>query len=203
MAFETVTLLTMSMLLIVEVGASVAKSARVGHGCREALEDDLTGIGNRNALFRFGPVLVEATLRTGKPAALLLMDLDGFAAVNHLHGHHTGDRLLLAFCRMAHDYLPPTSLVCRVSGEEIAAVLPAADPLRARAVADEIRELFSHLALAGPPGPGRTTVSIGVAQATSTDITDLLDRADHCLQVAKAGGRNRAVHEGNLGEATR
>ncbi len=171
---------------------------------RDALEDALTGIGNRRALFGSGRALLEAAEAAGRPAALLLMDLDHFKAVNDTHGHPAGDRLLVAFARLAHDYLPPTSLVCRVGGEEFAAVLPGADAARALAVADEIRALFAHLAVAGPGGPVRTTVSIGIAvmgdeAADEGDgrLAALLARADRCLYAAKHAGRDRVVAEGD------
>lgn len=174
---------------------------------REALEDVLTGIGNRRALFRSGAALVAEARRTGLPVALLLMDLDGFKLVNDLHGHPVGDRLLVAFAHLAHDYLPPTSLVCRVGGEEFAAVLPGADAERARAVADEIRSLFAHIVLEGPQGAVRTTVSIGVALAgaaePAAEMVDLLGRADLCLYAAKHGGRDRVVAEGDSVPAAR
>ena len=166
---------------------------------REALEDVLTGIGNRRALFRSGAALVAESRSAGLPAALLLMDLDGFKLVNDRHGHPTGDRLLVAFAHLAHDYLPASSLVCRVGGEEFAAVLPGADAERARAVADEIRSLFAHIVLDGPQGPVRTTVSIGIAVSSGAEppaeIVDLLGRADLCLYAAKHGGRDRVVAE--------
>lgn len=168
---------------------------------REALEDALTGIGNRRALFRSGAALIANTRRAGLPTALLLMDLDGFKRVNDRHGHPGGDRLLVAFAHLAHDYLPPTSLVCRVGGEEFAAILPGADAGRARAVADEIRALFAHVALDGPQGPIRTTVSVGVALSPASgapaEIVELLGRADLCLYAAKHGGRDRVVAEGD------
>ena len=171
---------------------------------RDALEDPLTGIGNRRALFGSGGALLDATRAAGRPAALLLMDLDHFKAVNDTHGHPAGDRLLVAFARLAHDYLPPTSLVCRVGGEEFVALLPGAEADRARAVADEIRALFAHLAVAGPGGPVRTTVSIGIAMmgdeptdGGSGRLAALLARADQCLYAAKHAGRDRVVAEGD------
>ncbi len=169
---------------------------------REALEDALTGIGNRRALYRSGAALLDTSRRAGRPAALLLMDLDGFKIINDCHGHPAGDRLLVAFARLAHDYLPPTSLICRVGGEEFAAILPGADLARAHAVADEIRALFAHVALESPLGPLRATVSIGVASMRDQRVEDgevgeLLSRADICLYAAKRGGRDRVVSEGD------
>ena len=131
------------------------------------------------------------------------MDLDGFKIVNDRHGHPAGDRLLVAFARLAHDYLPPTSLVCRVGGEEFAAVLPGADPERAHAVADEIRALFAHVVLDGPAGPRprhrerRRRRHAGRTLCPTSEIIELLGRADICLYAAKRSGRDRVVAEGD------
>lgn len=170
----------------------------------DALDDRLTGVANRRALHGSGVALLEGCRAAGRPACLLLMDLDGFAFVNDRHGRDAGDRLLTAFARLAHDYLPPTSLVCRSGGGEFAALLPGADLARALAVADELRALFAHLVLDGPAGPLRATVSIGVAAdpggpepATQRDLLDLIDRAELCLDGAKAAGRDRVSAGGD------
>ena len=183
---------------VASIGMSRERAA-VGHR-REALEDPLTGIGNRRALHRSGAVLLDACRRAGRPASLLLMELDGFELVDDRHGHAAGDRLLVAFAHLAHHYLPPTALVCRVEGETFSALLPGADLERARAVADELRALFAHVVLDGPAGPLRTTVSVGAAQdagragpASEGDLLDLVGRADLCLHAAKHGGRDRVA----------
>ncbi|MBE7220255.1 MAG: diguanylate cyclase, partial [Caulobacteraceae bacterium] len=116
LGLETVTLgVTVAVASIGMSRERIAKAHR-----REALEDPLTGIGNRRALQRSGAALLAACRGAGRPASLLLMDLDGFKRVNDRHGHPAGDRLLVAFARLAHEYLPPTSLVCRIGGEEFA-----------------------------------------------------------------------------------
>ena len=198
LGFETVIFAV--LVGVTSIATSRERAERVHR--REALEDALTGIGNRRALFRSGPALLEESRGAGRPAALLLMDLDGFKIVNDCHGHPAGDRLLVAFARLAHDYLPSTSLVCRIGGEEFAALLPGADLERAHAVADEIRALFAHVALESPVGPLSATVSIGVAAMRADplpeeDISELLSRADICLYAAKRSGRDRVVSEGD------
>ncbi len=200
LGLETVTFAI--TVAVASVGMSRERTAKVHR--REALEDPLTGVGNRRALDRSGVALLDACRGAGRPACLLMMDLDGFKLVNDRHGHPAGDRLLVAFAHLAHGYLPPTSLVCRIGGEEFAALLPGADLARARAVADEIRALFAHIVLDGPAGPLRATVSVGAAQdragqgpASRGDLVDLVARADLCLYAAKHGGRDRVVAEGD------
>ena len=173
---------------------------------QDALEDTLTGVGNRRALQASGAALLADATATGRPLALLIMDLDGFKRVNDRHGHEAGDQLLVAFARLAHDYLPPTSLVCRLGGDEFVALLPGAEAGRARAVADELRSLFGHLRLDGMRDPIAATVSIGIAQTQPgrTTLSELIDVADRCLYAAKHTGRDSVVHEREIsGDAHR
>ena len=165
-----------------------------------ALEDERTGVGNAYALSGPGAALLARTLADGRPLALLVMDLDGFAALDRRYGSAAADRLLLAFARLAHDYLPPASLVCRLAGDAFAALVPGADPPRARAVADELRSLFAHLRLQEGGAPLQATVSVGIAQARPGQATraDLRGPATRCLAVAKDTGRDRVVHEADL-----
>ena len=165
-------------------------------------DDALTGIGNRRALEQSGAALLAAALAQGHEAALLVLDLDRFERVNAIHGRDAGNRLLVTFARVIHDYLPPTSLVCRLNADTFAAILPTAGPARAAAIADEIRLLSAHLCIDGAGAPIRTTVSIGIAGSpeSGTDIEALLQRADLCLDRAKASGRNR-IEAGGASDA--
>ncbi len=211
MHFDPLTLMVVPALLLVAAGAPAVW--RLRSGClappseivalREPamlpgdFDDGLTGVGNRRAFERSGASLLEAALAQGHEAALLVLDLDRFERVNAAHGRDAGDRLLVTFARVIHDYLPPTSLVCRLGADTFAAILPAAGPARAAAIADEIRLLSAHLCIDGPGGPVRTTVSIGIAgtRGGHPDVETLLQRADLCLDRAKANGRNRIEAE--------
>ena len=212
MVFDPLTLMIASALLLVATGSVAAWRLRCGSFTPRSqifepneppvfqgkFGDGLTGIGNRLAFERSGAALLGTALANGHEVALLVLDLDRFDAVNAAHGRQSGDRLLVAFARLIHDYLPPTSLVCRLGADTFAAILPAADPARAYAIADEIRMLFAHLKIGGSEGLVRTTVSIGVAGScgNDTDLEMLLQRADLCLDRAKAGGRNRVEADG-------
>ena len=211
MVFDPLTLMIASALLLVATGLVAAWRLRSGGFTlrSEILESDeppvlrgefddvLTGLGNRLAFERSGAALLGTALANGQEAALLVFDLDRFDAVNATHGRAAGDRLLVAFARLIHDYLPPASLVCRLGADTFAAIVPAAGPVRAQAIADDIRLLFAHLAIESPRGPLRATVSIGIAgsRGTNADIETLLQRADLCLDRAKAGGRDRVAAE--------
>jgi diguanylate cyclase (GGDEF)-like protein len=88
-----------------------------------------------------------------------------------------------------------TDLVARYGGEEFVIVLPDCDAVEAVALADEVRERVSRLALSNPKSStGHITLSIGVAsclpeQGISTQ--QLFETADTNLYQAKHDGRNR------------
>ena len=59
-----------------------------------------------------------------QPTALIMFDLDRFKSINDRYGHHTGDEVLTAFCRLATSHLRPNDLFGRIGGEEFASLLP-------------------------------------------------------------------------------
>lgn len=92
-----------------------------------ANHDLLTGIGNRKALVNHLGRLVDAPTGAARTFALLFIDLDGFKAINDLHGHMAGDEVLKAVasrikgCARGHD------LVARLGGDEFVVVYHADD----------------------------------------------------------------------------
>jgi diguanylate cyclase (GGDEF)-like protein len=157
-----------------------------------ALVDSLTGIANRRAFIEMGERVLQRTLAEGKPAAVLILDLDLFKNINDTFGHQTGDRVLCAFCETASETLRPNDLFGRMGGEEFACLLPGASAENALAVAERIRAGFEGRRINGTQ-VSNSTVSIGVAMASDigSDLAALLAAADRALYQAKANGRNR------------
>ncbi len=128
---------------------------------RLSLLDELTGLANRRAFF----AEVER-VDDGVPLAVLLVDLDGFKAVNDRHGHRTGDLLLRDTAARLEDVVGSDGLVARLGGDEFVVLLTG--PRTARA--DDIAQ-----ALVGQLGPRdvdghhlRVSASVGVAGPEST-----------------------------------
>lgn len=155
-----------------------------------ARRDPLTGLANRRA---FDEALAEAA--TGGGFALLLLDLDGFKAVNDRLGHAAGDELLRQVAARLSSMLRAGDILTRLGGDEFAAILPAADARAAKAIADRA------VALAGLPyavlgAPARVGISIGVEVVETDDAVDgqlIKEAADRALYAAKAAGKGRAV----------
>ncbi|MDP4026028.1 bifunctional diguanylate cyclase/phosphodiesterase [Methylobacterium sp. NEAU 140] len=162
--------------------ARASASALAEAMAHRAAHDGLTGLLNRAGF------LYRAQARPGA-ACLMLLDLDGFKAVNDLYGHGAGDRVLAEVARRLREAVPALCLVARLGGDEFAVLYdPAAGPppadLAAALIAAIARPFESF-------GAGRLGVSIGVQEGAEASLTERLSRADEALYAAKAAGRNR------------
>lgn len=156
---------------------------------RAADTDPLTGIASRRSFVaRSEAVLAEP----GRPAALLLFDLDHFKRINDADGHAVGDGVLVGFCHTVQALLPREAVFGRMGGEEFACLLRDQDADAAMATADLIRRAVARLSLDTLPHLS-ISVSIGVAASRrdGRDLDTLLRRADMALYEAKRLGRNR------------
>ena len=164
-----------------------------------ALLDDLTGVGNRRHLLQRLTEECAKSERDGEPFALLVIDLDGFKAINDTHGHATGDACLQHFTLMAQTRLRPGDMLARSGGDEFCIVLPASTLREGAMIARRVLEVCREDAAACVGADIPIALSIGVAQWT-TEIGPFPDRlmaaADHALYAAKKDGKNRhAVYD--------
>ena len=168
-----------------DVTARHDAEARIAH---MANHDMMTGLANRT---RLQARLAE--LRAGTeavPAAVLVLDLDRFKAVNDCHGHSVGDALLCAVAERLRGSVRGRDLVVRLGGDEFAIVQADVDqPMQAEALARRV------LARIGEPfelGGLRLSigVSIGIAVLTAAGVAAdvVLNAADIAMYRAKAGG---------------
>lgn len=167
----------------------------------QAYTDSLTGVLNRRRFLELAAVEVERARRHGQPAALLMIDLDHFKAVNDRHGHAGGDAVLKAFVDTARTLIRSSDVFGRVGGEEFAALLPQTDLDGGAAMGHRLlAAIRDH-----PVAVGGTTVtytaSIGVAAceagaAAGNTVESLMHAADGALYRAKAAGRNRVLAAG-------
>lgn len=162
--------------------------AELDRSLEMAVTDGLTGLRNR----RYITSHLEGLLRAGG-AALLMVDVDRFKAVNDTHGHAAGDEVLREVAQRLKHHLRAMDVVARFGGEEFVVAMAAADAEEAVQVAERLRE-----ALVETPvelermAPLFITASIGVAVSRAGDtLNDLTSAADAALYRAKANGRNR------------
>ena len=130
--------------------------------------------------------------RSGKPLALILLDVDNFKPVNDTLGHEVGDRLLVAFADRLTGTLRESDLLARLGGDEFTIVaedLKGAEDAVAIA-AKTIASLSDPLDVSGHTI--RVSTSIGIALYRDGDTPQtLMRRADLALYDAKGAGRAR------------
>jgi len=155
---------------------------------RQAQTDPLTGLPNRRALDERLESEYQHAIRTGKPFAVIMMDLDGFKRINDTYGHEVGDQLLCAFAAHLHQALRSSDFLARYGGDEMTLVLAEADLAAANTVIAKIQQRMDEFQFDLPDG-SRTSVqaSGGIAihpQHGRTGV-DLLRAADEALYRAK------------------
>jgi two-component system cell cycle response regulator len=149
--------------------------------------DHLTGLANRRHVEERLRSVLSAALRHGLPAAVLVIDVDHFKAINDQRGHAAGDEVLVHIASTLAATVRTEDVLGRWGGEEF--IVVAADTARERAavLAERLR---AAVAAATP-----VTVSIGGACTPEVGLR-LVDVADANLFLAKAAGRNRVIVEG-------
>jgi diguanylate cyclase (GGDEF)-like protein len=159
---------------------------------RLATIDGLTDMLNRNAFFEQAESARRQMRKLGRPAALLMLDLDHFKQLNDNFGHACGDEALRLFAGAARPLLREHDLMGRLGGEEFALLLPGTGLDGARLVAERLRLAVHETVLPAQVGNYRMTVSIGLVLIEQDEqLTTALARADHALYAAKTAGRNR------------
>jgi diguanylate cyclase (GGDEF)-like protein len=160
------------------------------------MRDVLTGLPNRRAIMQIVPEAQARAARSGRPCAVLFLDLDGFKQINDAHGHEEGDALLCQFGARVRDAVRATDTVARLSGDEFVVVLELLTD--ADDAAGKARQLITTLQQ--PYRLKKATVkvsaSIGVALHQSDDPRDLnalLARADAAMYSAKRQGKNQVA----------
>lgn len=158
-----------------------------------ALLDDLTGVANRRHLLQRLSEECARSERSDEPFSLLVIDLDGFKAVNDTYGHAAGDACLQHFTLMAQTRLRPGDLLARTGGDEFCVVLPSSSLREGALIARRVLEVCRRDAAGCSGNDIPIAISIGVAQ-WDRDIGQFPDRliahADHALYAAKKNGKN-------------
>jgi diguanylate cyclase (GGDEF)-like protein len=165
---------------------------------RLSVTDQLTGALNRRGFLDRAARSVAEGRRHGRPAAVIMLDIDHFKRINDNHGHAVGDEILRAVATVLQAGMRPGDLLGRLGGEEFAAYLPDSSSDMAASIGNrlltDIRSSVPHPS----GGEASVTVSGGVAQLHATfepeaALSIALTSADTALYAAKQQGRDRIV----------
>lgn len=155
--------------------------------------DHLTGARNRNSMNYRLLEEHDRMVRTGHPCCICMMDIDYFKRVNDELGHLAGDDVLHATVEFFAGKLRKYDSIFRYGGEEFLFCLPNSMPNDVVIIMDRLRQELSDLTIVTTGGREvRITASFGVAVMERDEpIADSVEKADHALLCAKAGGRNQ------------
>ncbi|WP_059286232.1 putative bifunctional diguanylate cyclase/phosphodiesterase [Aquitalea magnusonii] len=155
--------------------------------------DPLTGVPNRRLLSdRLEQALIRSR-RSGKPCAVCFLDLDGFKAVNDLHGHEAGDQLLIAVTERLKSVLRADDTLARLGGDEFVLLLCGLEgndeciPVLDR-VLSAVRQ---EVSLAAASISTSASVGVTLYPLDDADADTLLRHADQAMYQAKTSGKNR------------
>ena len=153
-----------------------------------AYRDYLTGMYNRRYFYQYA----EQLLKKQQQNTLALLDIDFFKNINDTLGHEAGDQALKQVATLIKTTFSKFT-VARVGGEEFAIILDDIDTARGREYLEGFRKKLAKHEFLIDEKPFSITISIGVADFQSTDLTQAMRIADAALYEAKNNGRNCVV----------
>jgi diguanylate cyclase (GGDEF)-like protein/PAS domain S-box-containing protein len=168
-----------------DVTGRVERERRIRH---EADTDDLTGLANRRAL---GRMLTAALARADMHelvVGVLMLDLDGFKAVNDRFGHAAGDAALREVAARLRRSVRERDMVARTGGDEFVVVLAdlPGDDGTAHEAAERIEAAFTEpLELDGAQMQLHAAVGVACFPADGRDLEQLLAVADRAMYARK------------------
>ena len=163
----------------------------------QALHDALTGLPNRTLLYdRMHDCSCRAR-RTGDRFALLVVDLNRFKEINDTLGHHIGDLVLQQIARRLTRLLRSSDMIARLGGDEFALLLsPVLDRFAVTNLSERLKKaLDAPLLCKGLTLDVNASVGAAIFPDDGTDMTELIQKADVAMYVAKNAGLPMAFYD--------
>jgi diguanylate cyclase (GGDEF)-like protein/PAS domain S-box-containing protein len=169
----------------------------------QALHDDLTDLPNRVLFGDRVDLAIRASVRSGEPMAVLLLDLNNFKHVNDTLGHHSGDVMLKLVAERIQSCLRDGDTVARLGGDEFGILLLGdTDLAGAASVAWKLEQaLDPAFVVAGHDIDMRASIGITMVPDHGDNVDDLLRRADLAMYDAKRTGSGYAMFAAEQEEA--
>lgn len=152
--------------------------------------DVATGLLNRQQWLYAANQELNRFVRIGRPAVLIMIDIDYFKQINDGHGHVVGDNVIEEFARLMKACLRDMDSGGRYGGDEFGIVMPETRWEEAIVAAERLRRQVAAYKFAGMDL--HCTISIGLSEVnlSVTSVTDWINIADAALYAAKRRGRD-------------
>jgi len=160
---------------------------------RQAITDEMTGIPNRRYVF---DVLEKSFLEIDKESkehfATAIFDIDHFKNVNDTYGHAAGDEIIKKVSFIATSVINAPDIFGRIGGEEFLAVIFNNSKEHLQQICEKVRSTIENDETLFDNQKIRVTISGGVCFTDeSTSVSDMVNKADERLYLAKKNGRNK------------
>ncbi len=155
--------------------------------------DSLTGLLDRRRFRSELDGYVSFSARYGGQGAVMIIDIDGLKAVNDSLGHAAGDNLIREIARILRERVRTTDIVARLSGDELAVLMPQTDTEGAMQLGEDLRAQVAENARPAPEADP-VTISVGITMFGSEQGVGpeaVLVAADQAMYRAKEDGRNQ------------
>ncbi len=159
--------------------------------------DPLTKSMTRHQFFNIAESEFRRFTRYHRQLSVLVLDADHFKNVNDTYGHYVGDLVLRNLSLVVLEQKRAQDTFGRLGGEEFGLLLPETGLDQAKVVAERVQKSWEQTPCNVDGKLIYSTVSIGIAEASTQDIAfeDILRRADRMMYKAKEAGRNRIAAE--------
>jgi len=173
---------------------------QANYGLRDlVVHDELTGLHNRRYLDESLDREESRALRSRRPLAFMMIDIDKFKQINDTHGHAAGDAALRALGGYLMSVARGEDIVCRYGGEEFVLVMAQTPREIIRERAEKIRRGVEAIEIeyeGQSLGPLTVSIGVGIFPDHGNNARDVLRVADRAMYRAKQGGRNRVEFGG-------
>jgi diguanylate cyclase (GGDEF)-like protein len=165
-----------------------------------AATDPLTQLANRRLLSEHLEKVIAGSVKHKVPAAVLLIDLDGFKLINDVHGHGVGDAVLVETAKRIRSITRSEDVASRLGGDEFVVVINRLDSDKrlaaetAMRIAEELIKLINNpIVFNEQTLQVEASIGIRLLGFEELDPKTALGEADAAMYRAKQAGRGSAI----------
>ena len=184
---------------------AILKSVKHEETTAYALTDPMTSLPNARSLQQQFEKEVARARRAGNSFQVLVLDLDGFKAVNDTFGHKAGDKMLKEVSRVIKEQLREYDFLARYGGDEFVALIPETGSSDVLELCRRIESAVSEFDLPiGPDSVAKVGVSLGAASYPNHGETfdQMIIAADKAMYSTKAFRKQRKAQSMDTAKVT-